>query len=154
MSRLVTKQTKWHFVGFVMRRLKCVFNLFRYEAVVVFGIRRPQPAYRLGADRSSYQLLPQCHASPLPAAAERGRLLRAGMANGKILTKTHLSHIMRSWYFSSSVNSFFKSACAAILWNQMSDFWSDPSLTSMLHVCEQRMSESSLVAYVKNTIIS
>ena len=28
----------------------------------------------------------------------------------------HLSHLMRLWNFSSSVNSFFKHACAAIQW--------------------------------------
>ena len=41
---------------------------------------------------------------------------------------------MRLWYFASSVNSFFKRACAAIQWGQMSDFWLDPSSTSILHV--------------------
>ena len=30
--------------------------------------------------------------------------------------KNYLSHVMRLWYFSSSVNSFFKRACAAIQW--------------------------------------
>ena len=49
-----------------------------------------------------------------------------------------LSHLMRLWRFSSSINSFFKRACAAIHWGMMSDFWSDPSSTSILHVCEQR----------------
>ena len=29
----------------------------------------------------------------------------------------HLSHVMRLWYFSSSVNSFFKRACVAIQWD-------------------------------------
>ena len=28
----------------------------------------------------------------------------------------HLSHVMRLWYFLSSVNAFFKRACAAIQW--------------------------------------
>ena len=43
----------------------------------------------------------------------------------------------------------------------MSDFWSDLSSTSILHVCEQRrlcgcadLPEPSLVAYVISTIIS
>ena len=45
----------------------------------------------------------------------------------------YLSHVMRLWYFSSSVNLFFKRACAAIQWG-----WSDPSPTSILCVCEQR----------------
>ena len=27
-----------------------------------------------------------------------------------------MSHLMRLWHFSSSVNSFFKQACAAIQW--------------------------------------
>ena len=49
-----------------------------------------------------------------------------------------MSHLMRLWYFSSSVNSFFKRACAAIQWGLMSDFWLDPSSTSILYVCEQR----------------
>ena len=30
--------------------------------------------------------------------------------------KLEMSHVMRLWYFSSSVNSFFKRACAAIQW--------------------------------------
>ena len=50
----------------------------------------------------------------------------------------YLSHLMRLWYFSSSVNSFFKRTYAAIQWGKMSDSWSDPSSTSILHVCEQR----------------
>ena len=49
-----------------------------------------------------------------------------------------LSQLKRLWYFSSSVNSFFKRACASIEWGQISDFWSDPSSTSILHVFEQR----------------
>ena len=53
-------------------------------------------------------------------------------------TFNHLSQLMRLWYFSSSVNSLFKCACAAIHWGYMSDFWSDTSSTSILHVCEQR----------------
>ena len=52
--------------------------------------------------------------------------------------KTKLSRLMRLWYFSSSVNSFFKRACAAIQWGEMSDFCSDTSSVSILHVCEQR----------------
>ena len=31
-------------------------------------------------------------------------------------TKLQLSHLMRLWHFSSSVNSFFKHACASIQW--------------------------------------
>ena len=50
----------------------------------------------------------------------------------------HLSHLMRLRYFSSSVNSFFKCACAAIRWGLMSDFWSDSSSSSIFYVCEQR----------------
>ena len=49
-----------------------------------------------------------------------------------------MSRVMRLWYFLSSVNSFFKHACAAIQWGYMSEFWSDPLSTSILHVCEQR----------------
>ena len=51
---------------------------------------------------------------------------------------TKMSHLMRLWYFSSSVISFFKRACAAIEWGLMSDVWSDLSSTSILYVCEQR----------------
>ena len=71
---------------------------------------------------------------------------------------------MRLCHFSFSVNSFFKHACAAIQWGQMSDLWLDPLSTFILHVCEQRRlwrdcadapsPESSLVAYVISTIIS
>ena len=50
----------------------------------------------------------------------------------------HICHLMRLWHFSSSINSFFKCTYAAIHWGQMSDFWMDPSSTSILHVCEQR----------------
>ena len=39
---------------------------------------------------------------------------------------------MRLWYFSSSVNSFFKHACATIQWCYMSYFWSDPSFTNLM----------------------
>ena len=45
-----------------------------------------------------------------------------------------LSHVMRLWYFSSSINTFFKRACAAIQWGYMSEFRLDPSSTSILHV--------------------
>ena len=48
-------------------------------------------------------------------------------------SKPHLSHLMRLWRFSPSVNSFFKRACAAIQCGLISD-----SSTSILHVCEQR----------------
>ena len=48
--------------------------------------------------------------------------------------KCHKSHVMRLWYLSSSVLS----SNAHIQWGCMSDFWSDPSSTSILHVCEQR----------------
>ena len=52
----------------------------------------------------------------------------------------YLSHLMRLWFFSSSITSIFKRACSAIQWGLMSDFWSDPSSTSILYmyVCEQR----------------
>ena len=52
----------------------------------------------------------------------------------------HLSHLMRLWYFSSSVNSFFKRACKAIHpeGQDVRFFLSDPSPTSTLRVCEQR----------------
>ena len=75
-------------------------------------------------------------------------LLNNGFAIGNIYTclttpwvnHDSLSSLMRLWYFSFSVNSFFKRACAATQWGYSvaSDFWSDPSSTSLLHVCEQR----------------
>ena len=34
----------------------------------------------------------------------------------RISAWNQMSHVMRLWYFSSSVNSFFKRACAAIQW--------------------------------------
>ena len=37
------------------------------------------------------------------------------------LLRKNLSHVMRLWYFSSSVNSFFKRACAVIQWGL--DVW-------------------------------
>ena len=49
-----------------------------------------------------------------------------------------ISRLMRLLHLSPSVNSIFKHACAAIHWGYMSDFWSDPSSTSILYVCEQR----------------
>ena len=54
-----------------------------------------------------------------------------------IVRSTYLSQLVRLWYFSSSVNSFFKRACAAIQWARCLDFWSDLSSTSILHVGEQ-----------------
>ena len=74
-----------------------------------------------------------------------------------------MSQLMRLWHFSSSVNSYFKRACAAIHWGYMS-FWLDPSSTSILHMCEQRrlwqtaptrrLAWAFAVAYVISTIIS
>ena len=58
-------------------------------------------------------------------------------ASPKICFFLYMSQLMRLWHFSSSVNSFFKHACAAIQWGYMSEFWSDPSSTVILHVCEQ-----------------
>ena len=52
--------------------------------------------------------------------------------------RAKMSHLMTLWYFSSSVNSFFKNTCAASQWGLMSDFWSYLSSTSILYVCEQR----------------
>ena len=51
---------------------------------------------------------------------------------------SHLGQLMRLWHFSSSVNSFFKRACASIQLGKLSNFWSDTSSTSILQVCEQR----------------
>ena len=45
---------------------------------------------------------------------------------------------MRFWHFLSSVNSFFKYACAAIQSGYMSNFKSDSASTSIIRVCEQR----------------
>ena len=56
-----------------------------------------------------------------------------------ILREVHkLYQLMRLWHLSPSVVSIFKRACAAIKWGYTSDFWSDPSSTSIVHVCEQR----------------
>ena len=70
-----------------------------------------------------------------------------------------MSRLMRLWHLSPSVNLIFKHACAAIHWGYTSDFWSDPSTTSILYVCEQRRlwwdsPEPSLFAYAISTIIS
>ena len=48
--------------------------------------------------------------------------------------KEHMSQLIRFWYVSSPENSLFKRACAAL----QSDFWSDPSSTSILYVCKQQ----------------
>ena len=55
-----------------------------------------------------------------------------------ILSLVQMSQLRRLWFFSPSVNSVFKRACAAVYWGYMSAFWSAPSSTSILHVCEQR----------------
>ena len=65
-------------------------------------------------------------------------------------------------YRPPSVNSIFKHPCAAIHWGYTSDFWSDPSSTSIRYVWEQRRlwrgcavsPEPSLFAYAISTIIS
>ena len=49
-----------------------------------------------------------------------------------------MSQLMRLWYFSSSINSFFKRACTAIQWARCLIFGRDLSSTSILHVCEER----------------
>ena len=38
-----------------------------------------------------------------------------------VVKEADLSHVMRYWHFSSSVNLFFKCACAAIQWSYLSD---------------------------------
>ena len=53
------------------------------------------------------------------------------------IDSSEMSQLMRLWHFSSSVNSLFKRACAAIQWGWMSDFWPDTLSTSTLQVCEQ-----------------
>ena len=80
------------------------------------------------------------------------------------LYNLYMGRLKRLWYFLSSVNSFFKRACAAIQWGKMSDFWLDSSSTSILHVCKQQRlwrvcecagsPEPSLIAYVISTIIT
>ena len=55
----------------------------------------------------------------------------------------NLCHLIRLWHFASSVNSFLKCACAAIQWKQMSDFWSDPSSTSILQCVQTAKAPSS-----------
>ena len=87
-----------------------------------------------------------------------------GSVTCEIRKKSQMSHLMRLWHCSSSVNSFFKHACAAIQWGYISDFWSNPSSTSILYVrtvmalvklygCAGSP-EPSLVACVISTIIS
>ena len=71
---------------------------------------------------------------------------------------------MRLWHFSSSVNSFFKYACAAIQWDLMCDFSQTLPLPPYFmcansdgsgETARMRSSpEPSLVAYVISTIIS
>ena len=74
---------------------------------------------------------------------------------------TQMSHLMRLWYFSSSVNAFFKCTCTAIQWSCMSDlliyFHTSCVRTAMalVRLCECADSpEPSLVTYVVSTIIS
>ena len=61
-------------------------------------------------------------------------------------------HVMRLWYFSSSINSFFNVHAQPSSGPRCLTFWSDLSSTSILHVCEQR--RLWLLAYVISTIIS
>ena len=74
-----------------------------------------------------------------------------------------LIHLTRLWHFSSSVNSFFKRACAAVglaVWFLVGHFvyfhtscvWTAKAL-ARLHRCAG-LSEPLLVAYVISTIIS
>ena len=66
----------------------------------------------------------------------------------------YLSHVKRLWYFSSSVNSFFKRTCAAIQWGYMSNFWVGPFVYFHTSCAQTAMAwrdctgslESSLVA--------
>ena len=76
----------------------------------------------------------------------------------------HMSHLMRLWYFSSSVNSFFKHAWAAIQWGRCLIFGRTLCLLSYFICANSEVSgetcgcagspEPSLVAYVISTIIS
>ena len=64
--------------------------------------------------------------------------------------ESQMSRLMRLWHLSPSVNPIFKHACAAIHWRYTSDFWSDPSSTSILHVCEQRRLCSGETAWMRS----
>ena len=64
-----------------------------------------------------------------------------------------VSVVMRLWYFSSSVNSFFKRACAAIHWGYMSDFWSDPSSTSIFKRKVCRIKSTMSLTIVKRNML-
>ena len=50
----------------------------------------------------------------------------------------YMSQLMRLWHLSPYINSVFKHACEASHWPYTSDFWSYPSSTSILYVCEQQ----------------
>ena len=80
---------------------------------------------------------------------------------GKITVHLHINEpFHETMVLLSSVNSFFKRACAAIQWGWMSDFWSDSSSTSILAKALARLldctgsPEPSLVAYAISAIIS
>ena len=71
-------------------------------------------------------------------ARVKGFLIRILHTLSGVVFSYYLSRLMRLWHLSPSVNSIFKRTCAAINWDYTSDFWSDPSSTSIPYVCEQR----------------
>ena len=68
----------------------------------------------------------------------------------------HISHLMRLWYFSSAVNSFFKHTCTAIQWGFI--YCHTLSVRTAKALARLRecagSPEPSLVSYVISTIIS
>ena len=58
--------------------------------------------------------------------------------NEHVNLSAYFSHLIRLWYLSSSVNSFFKHTCTAIQLGYMSNFWLDLLSTSILHMCKQQ----------------
>ena len=78
-----------------------------------------------------------------------------------------MSRLTRLWYFSSSVNSFFKRTCPAIQWSYTVDVWFLVRPFVYFHISCMRtakalaklrrcagLPEPSLVAYARSTIIS
>ena len=71
-----------------------------------------------------------------------------------IVLTNHFSKLMRLWYFSSFVKSFFKRACAAIQWATYLIFGRTlPLLPYFMFPNNAGLSEPSLVTYVIRAII-
>ena len=133
MSRLiwVFAGRKCHFVGFVMRRLKWCIN---------DNLCRPVLDTLLFAECNTWS------GYTLPASPFHGML-----GNNRLIGPTHeimVLLVLRKLILQTRM-------CGHPV-GQMSNFWSDPSSTSILNVCKQRKQAhlSSLVTYVINTIIS